>query len=158
MLVIPNFRMARALHNFDCPMALTVLPLRRPSVTTDAIQMRPALEPRTPAASMGSGGWNRAMAHVRERHRHRHRHRHPRLFKQKSLRKPHHQHTFRLPRWLHRLQARGQQLRPFRRQHLHQRLHPSQPQRQFLFHRNPQKLTLRLHAQSKQNPRYLSRP
>ena len=68
MLVIPDFRRSRALHNFDCPTALTVLPSRRASVTTDLLQMRSALQPRSPAAGMESGRWNRSTTRVRERH------------------------------------------------------------------------------------------
>ncbi len=68
MLVIPDLRRAHTLHNFDCPTALTVLPSRRASVTTDLLQMRSALQPRSPAAGMESGRWNRSMARVRERH------------------------------------------------------------------------------------------
>ena len=68
MVVISDLLRVRALHNFDCPTALTVLPLRRTSVTTGVLQMRSALQPRSPAAGMESGRWNRSMARLRERH------------------------------------------------------------------------------------------
>ena len=68
MLVIPDLLRARALHNFDCPTALTVLHLRRASVTTGVLQTRSALQPLSPAAGMESGRWNRSMARLRERH------------------------------------------------------------------------------------------